>query len=190
MANVFQTISRVVYGPGSVDQIPFEVKRFGDPRVFIITDKGLVASNMHKPVEDAIAKAGIPVKVWGNVVLDPTPESVEECVAEIKDFNASILIGLGGGPGEEDDHQKGRLHGGRIFMSLAAGKRRLSCPQSALRYSDEAGCMFWLGSGTQGSRKSSAHNKRLADSCKRRVGETARGRLSGYAFSNCSGKLF
>lgn len=97
MASVFQTISRIVYGSGAVNQLPEEVKRFGIPRVLVITDKGLVANNMHKPVEDALDNAGIPVKVWGDVVLDPTPESIEACVQVIKDFDANILIGLGGG---------------------------------------------------------------------------------------------
>ena len=97
MPSIFQTISRIVYGFGAVDLLPDEVKRFGDPRVLIITDKGLVANNMHKPVEDALKNAGVPVKVWGDVVLDPTPESIEACVEVIKEFNATVLIGLGGG---------------------------------------------------------------------------------------------
>ena len=33
----------------------------------------------------------------GDVVLDPTPESIEDCVAAIGEFNATVLIGLGGG---------------------------------------------------------------------------------------------
>ena len=53
MPSVFQTISRIVYGFGAVDLLPEEVKRFGEPRVLIITDRGLVANGMHKPVEDA-----------------------------------------------------------------------------------------------------------------------------------------
>lgn len=97
MASVFQTISRIVYGSGAVKQLPEEVKRLGKPRVLIITDKGLVANGMHLPVEKALADAGIPVKVWGDVVLDPTPESIEACVEAIKEFDASVLIGLGGG---------------------------------------------------------------------------------------------
>ena len=97
MPSVFQTISRIVYGFGAVDLLPEEVKRFGEPRVLIITDRGLVANGMHKPVEDALKKADIPVNVWGDVVLDPTPESIEECVAAIGEFNATVLIGLGGG---------------------------------------------------------------------------------------------
>lgn len=97
MPSVFQTISRIVYGFGAVDLLPKEVKRFGEPRVLIITDRGLVANGMHKPVEDALKKADIPVNVWGDVVLDPTPESIEDCVAAIGEFNATVLIGLGGG---------------------------------------------------------------------------------------------
>lgn len=97
MPSVFQTISRIVYGFGAVDLLPEEVKRFGEPRVLIITDRGLVANGMHKPVEDALKKADIPVNVWGDVVLDPTPESIEECVAAIGEFNATVLIGFGGG---------------------------------------------------------------------------------------------
>lgn len=97
MPSVFQTISRIVYGFGAVDLLPEEVKRFGEPRVLIITDRGLVANGMHKPVEDALKKADIPVNVWGDVVLDPTPESIEDCVAAIGEFNATVLIGLGGG---------------------------------------------------------------------------------------------
>ena len=97
MSAVFQTISRIVYGFGCVGQLPDEVNRFGDPRVLVITDRGLVESGMCKAVEGILQESKIPVRVWGDVVLDPTPESIEACVEVIRDFGATILIGLGGG---------------------------------------------------------------------------------------------
>lgn len=97
MASVFQTISRIVYGFGSVRNLPEEVKRLGTPKVLVITDKGLMQSGMHAPVEEALSRAGIPVRVWGDVVLDPTPESIEACAESIRDFGATVLVGLGGG---------------------------------------------------------------------------------------------
>lgn len=97
MAYTFQTISRIVYGHDSAAELGAEIKRLNASRALIITDKGLVVHNIHKPIIDALEQADIPYKVFSDVVLDPTPESIDECAAIAKECKADILIGLGGG---------------------------------------------------------------------------------------------
>ncbi len=93
----FQSIGRIVHGHGCLSEIGDEVRRLNGSRALLITDKGLVARKVHQPVLDALTKAGIPVEVFSDVVLDPTPESIDACGKMLKDFGADILIGLGGG---------------------------------------------------------------------------------------------
>ena len=97
MLSVFQSIGRIVYGAGAAATIGDEVKRLGCKRILIITDKGVAANNIHKAVQDPLEAAGIPAAVFSDVVLDPTPASVEESAKAALDFGADCLIGLGGG---------------------------------------------------------------------------------------------
>ena len=97
MIYTFQTISRIVYGHGAASSLGAEVQRLGGSRVFVITDKGLVQFNIHKPVLEALAQAGIATDVFSDVEIDPTPVSIEACVQRLKAFKADLMIGLGGG---------------------------------------------------------------------------------------------
>lgn len=97
MNQVFQTISRIVYGHGSVSELGNEVKRLGGKKVLLITDAGLVKFGIHRPVLEALEQSGIAVSVFDGVELDPTPTSIVTCVKQLKDFGADLLVGLGGG---------------------------------------------------------------------------------------------
>lgn len=93
----FQTINRIVYGEGAVQQLGAEVARLKGKRVMVITDKGLFEHNVHLPVLQALAAENIYAEVFSDVELDPSPESIEKTASYIKDFKADVLVGLGGG---------------------------------------------------------------------------------------------
>lgn len=97
MISTFQTISKIIYGYGSVSALGAEVKRLGGNRVLVITDQGLAKHNVHQPVIDALNKANIPNIVFSEVQLDPSPSAVEKCTEAIKEFKADLLVGIGGG---------------------------------------------------------------------------------------------
>lgn len=97
MEYIFQTISRIVYGHGSVKNLGKEVKRLGCSNAVIVTDKGLTKNNLEQPLLEALRSADVAADVFDGVELDPTPESIEKSAALIKKVKADIIIGFGGG---------------------------------------------------------------------------------------------
>lgn len=116
MAYVFQTISRIVYGHGSLAELGNEVKRLGGKKVMLITDRGLVQCGIHQNAIDILEQSGIAVTVFCDVELDPTPESIDVCVEQLKDFGADLLVGLGGGSALDSTKAAALLatHGGPL----------------------------------------------------------------------------
>lgn len=93
----FQTISRIVYGHGAASRIGEEVARLGGNRVCLIMDKGILDNNVHAPIVNALAAAGMEVVIFSGVELDPSPASIEAAAKELHDFKADAIIGIGGG---------------------------------------------------------------------------------------------
>jgi len=67
----FQTASRILIGPGSLNQIADEVKRLKGERVMIVTDHNLVKTGIVGRVEGLLNAAGISVKRFDDVEPDP-----------------------------------------------------------------------------------------------------------------------
>ena len=97
MVKVFSTTPRVVMGPGAAKTIGAEVKALGIKRVLIVTDKGVIAAGLMKPIEESLKAAKIRHAVFDGVEPDPRYEIVADCVAAARNFHAQLLIGLGGG---------------------------------------------------------------------------------------------
>ncbi len=97
MAYTFQTISRIVYGHGAGTELGREIKRLGGNKVLLITDRGIAQYGVHRQLIESLEQYGIATDIFSDVELDPSPESIYACVAQIKAFGASLLVGLGGG---------------------------------------------------------------------------------------------
>lgn len=97
MVRVFSTTPRIVMGPGSVKTIGAEVKALGIKRVLIVTDKGVIAAGLMKPIEESLKASKIKYAVFDGVQPDPRYEIVADCVLAARNSHAQMLIGLGGG---------------------------------------------------------------------------------------------
>ena len=97
MNAIFQIPSRIVYGAGTIKDLGAEVRRLGANRALIVTDKGLVEHNVHIPVQEALTVAKIPYKLFPGVELDPSPGSITNGALALREFEADVIIGLGGG---------------------------------------------------------------------------------------------
>ncbi|MGC9324342.1 MAG: iron-containing alcohol dehydrogenase [Desulfomonilia bacterium] len=97
MVKVFSTTPRIVMGPGSVKTIGEEIKSRGIKKVLIVTDKGVIAAGLMKPIEESLKAARIKYGVFDGVEPDPRYEIVADCVDLVKKEQAKLLIGLGGG---------------------------------------------------------------------------------------------
>ena len=94
---LFRTIPRIIMGQGALNQLADEVGALKAKKVLIVTDQGLIEAGLVKQAQAVLEKAGIKYGVFGDVEADPRYEIVADCVEMIRNENADLIIGLGGG---------------------------------------------------------------------------------------------
>src|SRR5688572_28262194 len=93
----FNTTPTLIVGPGTLARIgEIAATRLG-PRVLLVTDAGLVRAGLVGPALDHLARAGVAVEVYDQVVADPPEAVVLDAVDRARTFGAAAVIGLGGG---------------------------------------------------------------------------------------------
>jgi alcohol dehydrogenase class IV len=73
------------------------VQRLKSDRVFVITDAALVRAGVVERVRSALAAARIEAAVFEGGVPEPPLSLAETCVATARQFQANVILGLGGG---------------------------------------------------------------------------------------------
>src|SRR5689334_6944072 len=99
MANlaIWSYPTRVVFGAGAARETGNEAKRLGAAKALIVTDKGVVASGLIAPVQEALEKAGIDVAIFAGVDPNPVEKNVEEGVSAYRQSGAELIVAVGGG---------------------------------------------------------------------------------------------
>jgi len=97
MAFDFSLRTRIVFGPGSVARIGELVTGLGCRRAYLVTDAGIVAAGHAERVEMALEQSGCDVRRYDRVRENPTSAGATECVTALGDWNADVILGLGGG---------------------------------------------------------------------------------------------
>ncbi len=95
--NIFRTTPRIVMGPGAVNGIGREVRDLESGRAMIVTDAGILQAGLLAPVEASLKEAKIKYSVFSDVAPDPRYETVEHCLAAMRSFKPTSMIGFGGG---------------------------------------------------------------------------------------------
>lgn len=88
----------LLFGPGSIDRMAAFLKnemRF--ERCALITDSFLLQSGFIDPVVAALKAQGMTVQVFGEVLPSPTKSNAMRAYEFLKDADAQVVIGLGGG---------------------------------------------------------------------------------------------
>lgn len=94
----FQTVSDIRIEPGGTTRLDHYVDGLcSNKRVAIVTDKGVRGLGLMDPGISALEEAGYAVMVFDDVVPDPPEEVVLKGAEAIKDFDAGLVIGFGGG---------------------------------------------------------------------------------------------
>ncbi|UCF84624.1 MAG: iron-containing alcohol dehydrogenase [Desulfobacteraceae bacterium] len=94
---LFRTPPRIVMGPGAIGQIAKEVSELKAERVLFVTDKGIIGAGLIQPAQEALEKSEIKYAVFDGVESDPRYEIVADCLDMIRQENADLVIGFGGG---------------------------------------------------------------------------------------------
>lgn len=89
--------TEIVFGKGSSLKLAEMVKKAGGSKVLIVTDKGVWENNVLKNIEKSLKDNGVEYIVFSEVEPDPTIQGVEKATKLLKEFNADIVVGVGGG---------------------------------------------------------------------------------------------
>jgi len=88
---------RVVFGTAAVERLASEATALGARRVFVVTDRGIVAAGHAGRAESVLRNAGVHVAVWDGVRENPTESGIAEAAVAAREFAPDVLVGLGGG---------------------------------------------------------------------------------------------
>ncbi len=94
---IFRTTASVIFGPGSVESLPDQVKFLGGANAFIITDPGIAEAGILDRVEGLLGGAGVQFTSYTEVEPEPPTTSIDLCADAIREVGADLVIGLGGG---------------------------------------------------------------------------------------------
>jgi alcohol dehydrogenase len=89
----------VLVGVGEVARLPELVTASGGAGAFLVTDPGVLAAGVVAPALEALAMAGIPATVFGDVEPNPAAETCERGAAELRSFglDETVVVAIGGG---------------------------------------------------------------------------------------------
>lgn len=97
LSMAFNTTRSIIIERGAATRLAAQVLNLGATSVLLVTDAGVVAAGLLEPVLAGFAAAGVPVRVFAEVLADP-PESVIVAAVEAgRACGADCVVGLGGG---------------------------------------------------------------------------------------------
>lgn len=119
-----QPRTRLIFGPGTLAQIGTLARELGGNRVLIVSDPGIVKTGYVTRAVTYLVDAGLQARVFGDVRENPSTDDVARCVEAAREFDADLLVGLGGG--SSMDTAKGcnfiLTNGGRMQDYWGTGK--------------------------------------------------------------------
>ena len=87
--------TRICFGKEALQEIKKYITK--NEKVLIITDQGLVSVGIVEIVIRELKGLGAVYEVYDQVEVNPRPQTVQKCLAQVKEMQASVIIGLGGG---------------------------------------------------------------------------------------------
>ncbi len=89
--------TRVIFGPGSIEQLGMLVREIGSKRPVIITDRGIRAAGHVDRAAESLAQVGLNPIIFDGVEENPTTRHVANGLDVARRESIDLFIGLGGG---------------------------------------------------------------------------------------------
>lgn len=93
----FKIPQNILFGMGSLAQLPDLLAESGSDHVFLISDGGLAKLGIVEKIESIIRSANITCTTYLGVLPNPTVSIVDEAAALYKQCGATSIVALGGG---------------------------------------------------------------------------------------------
>jgi alcohol dehydrogenase len=120
----YQPRTRIVFGPGKIDQLGAIAGELGARRALVVSDPGIVSAGHAERGLASLRAASIEAHLFDGVHENPTTDNVEAGVALARRYDPELIVGLGGG--SSMDCAKGinflYTNGGRMHDYWGVGK--------------------------------------------------------------------
>ncbi len=93
----FQSLTRLIVGPGSVARLGGLGRELGASRVLVVSDPGIVEAGHAAAGVESLEAEGIATAVFSAFTENPSTLEVEAGTAVARRFRPDLLVGLGGG---------------------------------------------------------------------------------------------
>jgi alcohol dehydrogenase class IV len=97
MISEFSFPTRIVFGKGSVHEVPNHLARLGVKRPLVVTDQGIAHSGLLARLRAPLEAARFQVAVFDAVEPNPTGEDVERALAAYRAGGCDGIVAIGGG---------------------------------------------------------------------------------------------
>ncbi len=94
---IYPRSPEIIFGRGSIRNLPDKVKALGIDQVFVVSDKGIRKAGITDKLIALLQEANIKVNLFEEIEKEPTAMNIEEAKKELKASGAKMVIGLGGG---------------------------------------------------------------------------------------------
>jgi alcohol dehydrogenase class IV len=95
--DLFRIPTRIHFGRGVALTVAEPLRQIGATRVLLVTDKGVIAAGLVRPIEAALRDARIPFEIYDEVVPDPGVGEVQRAYQRAKAAGADAFVAVGGG---------------------------------------------------------------------------------------------
>jgi alcohol dehydrogenase len=93
----FHCPTRIVFGPGKIDELGPIAMALGMKRALVVSDPGIVSAGHAGRGIDSLKRFDINVELFSGVAANPTTAHVEAGLAVAREFAPDVIVGLGGG---------------------------------------------------------------------------------------------
>ncbi len=128
----FSFPNTIYFGAGAIDNLPEYLGNLGVKAPLVVTDPGMLKTDVCPKVESILKAAGIGFTVFSQVNPNPLDSDIDKGVEAFKAGNCDSIIGLGGGSALDAAKvvQVLAAHGGRVndYDNATGGNRNIKGP--------------------------------------------------------------
>ena len=125
---LFQSVPRIFFGAGAIENLAAEIRRLGGKRVALVTDPGIAKAGLDVPVRAELRKGRLGHEVFSGVEPDPPIGNAEAAAAMAREMRADVVVGLGGGSAMDTAKAAAVLLGNPGPLTLYAGVNQVPRP--------------------------------------------------------------
>ncbi len=128
----FSFPNTIYFGAGAIDNLPGYVRDIGIQKPLLVTDPGMLNTDVFPKVEAILKAAGIKYSVFSDVNPNPLDSDISKAVEVFKKGDCDGVIGLGGGSALDASKvvQVIAAHGGRVndYDNSTGGNQNIKGP--------------------------------------------------------------